>query len=104
MGLIEGITLEPAVMWGPSIIGFGSTHYRYASGHEGDTMKIGLSARKEHLVLYGVICYDLNTELLSQLGKHKQGKGCLYIKKLADVKLDVLEQMIKIAYEQKTSA
>ena len=102
--MLEKITGLKPVMWGPSIIGFGSYHYKYASGREGDFLKIGLSARKEHLVLYGVIHYDHNTGLLDKLGKYKQGKGCLYIKNLADVKLDVLEEMMKTAYNQPNPA
>ena len=97
--LIGSVTQEPPVLWGTSIIGFGAYHYKYASGHEGDTMKIGLASRKEHFVLYGVIAYDHNTELLEQLGKCKHGKGCLYLKKLADVNLDVLRQMVGYAYD-----
>ena len=102
--LIQSVTAEPPVMWGTSIVGFGSYHYKYASGHEGDTMRIGVSVRKEHLVLYGVIFYDHNTGLLGKLGKHKQGKGCLYIKKLADVDLSILEQMIKSAWNKPAPA
>ena len=102
--LLEGITGQSPLMWSTSIIGFGSYHYKYASGHEGDTMKIGLSARKEHLVLYGVIFYNHNTKLLDQLGKYKQGKGCLYIKKLADVNLGILQEMMVTAYNQPAPA
>jgi hypothetical protein len=95
--IIQEITYETPVMWGANIIGFGSYHYKSKSC-EGDYMKIGFSPRKEHLVLYGVIYYSENTELLDQLGKHKQGKGCLYIKKLSDINLDILKQMISDSY------
>ena len=104
ISLLESVTGLPPVMWGTSIIGFGSYHYKYASGHEGDTMKVGLAARKEHLVLYGVIFYDHNTGLLERLGKYKQGKGCLYIKKLSDIDLGVLEQMMRTAWNQPAPA
>ena len=97
--LLRSVTGEQPMLWGTNIIGFGSYHYKYASGHEGDTIKVGLAVRKEHLVLYGVIFYDHNTGLLERLGKHKQGKGCLYIKKLADVDLKVLEEMIRSAWK-----
>ena len=100
IALIQNITKQSPVMWGTNIIGFGSYSYKYASGREGKTMKIGFSARKEHSVLYGVIFYDYNIRLLDELGKYKQGKGCLYIKSLADIKLKILEQMIKNAYAQ----
>ncbi len=95
LALMGAVTGEPPVMWGTGIVGFGTYHYKYASGREGVTMQVGLSARKEHIALYGVIQYDENTELLDQLGVHTRGKGCLYIKKLADVKLDILEQLIR---------
>jgi len=101
VALISKVTGQPPVMWGTSIVGFGSYHYKYASGREGDSMRIGLSARKEHAVIYGVIFYDFGTKLLEKLGKYTQGKGCLYIKKLADVDLATLEQMIANAWSQK---
>jgi hypothetical protein len=93
--IMAAVTGEPAIMWGSSIVGFGSYKYKYASGHEGETMKLGFSSRKDSIVLYGVIQYEENTALLEQLGKFSRGKGCLYIKKLSDVNLDVLEQMMK---------
>jgi hypothetical protein len=99
IAMMQSVAGEEPVMWYPSILGFGSYKYKYASGHEGETMKMGLSARKEHLVLYGIIFYDRGTELLEKLGKHKHGKGCLYIKKLSDVNLEILETMIRNAWE-----
>jgi hypothetical protein len=104
VSMMQEISHETPTMWGSSIIGFGSFHYKYASGHEGTTMKMGLSSRKDYIVLYGVIFYDHNTALLEKLGKHKQGKGCLYIKKLADVRLDVLKEMMVKAYSQPAPA
>jgi hypothetical protein len=92
--LMERITGEPAVMWGPSIIGFGKYHYRYLTGHEADMCRIGFSPRKANLVLYlgGFPRYE---ELLAKLGKHKSSKACLYVNKLADVDLLVLEEIVR---------
>lgn len=91
MGRLSG---EPAAMWGPSIVGFGSYHYKYDSGREGDMCRIGFSPRKAELVLYLVDGSDGHAELLAQLGKHRTGVSCLYIKKLADVDMAVLEALI----------
>lgn len=95
--LMERVTLAPATMWGPSIIGFGSYHYRYASGHEGDTCRVGFSPRSAHLVFY-VGNFPEYAALLERLGKHKSGKGCLYVNKLADVDLAVLEEIIQRSF------
>ena len=84
---------EPA-MWGPSIVGFDSYHYRYESGREGDMPILGFAPRKAANVLYGAIGFDGAEELLATLGKHTTGKGCLYIKRLADVDLKVLETLV----------
>jgi hypothetical protein len=92
--MMERITGEPATMWGPTIIGFGSYHYRYASGHEGDMCRIGFSPRSANLVLY-VGGFPEFEELLGKLGKHKVSKCCLYINKLADVDLGVLEEIVR---------
>ena len=81
-------------MWGDSIVGFGSYHYTYASGREGDWLLTGFSPRKQNLTLYIMSGFSDFEELLSRLGKHKTGKGCLYIKKLADVDLAVLQELI----------
>ena len=81
-------------MWGPSIIGFGSYHYKYESGREGDMPLIGFSPRKAANVLYGMTGFSDSKTLLAKLGKHTTGKGCLYIKKLADVDQQVLEAMV----------
>lgn len=92
--LMADVTGEPPVMWGPSIIGFGQYHYKYESGHEGDIMVVGFSPRKQHLVLY--IGPSLNdAKLMAGLGKHKRGKGCLYINKLDDVDRKVLRRLIE---------
>jgi len=92
--LMQGASGEKPKMWGPSIIGFGSYHYRYDSGREGDAPLIGFSPRKAATVLYGVAGASDCKALLPKLGKHTTGKGCLYIKKLADVDMRVLEEMI----------
>ncbi|HEX7555562.1 MAG TPA: DUF1801 domain-containing protein [Leptolinea sp.] len=81
-------------MWGSSIIGFGFYHYVYASGREGDWFLIGVSPRKQNLTLYVMGGWDHNAGLLAKLGKHSFGKGCLYIKRLNDVNLPVLEKLI----------
>ena len=92
--MMERITGEPAKMWGPSIIGFGSYHYKYDSGHEGTMCRLGFSPRKSELVLYVLTESERQEALLARLGKHKTGKSCLYINKLADVDESVLEEMI----------
>ena len=85
-------------MWGPSIIGFGTHHYRYESGREGDICRIGFSTRKAQLVFYIGAGSGRLDSLLATLGKHSTGKGCLYIKKLSDVNRAVLEAMIVQAW------
>jgi Domain of unknown function (DU1801) len=85
----------PPKMWGPSIIGFGSYHYKYDSGREGDSLRIGFSPRKGQTVLYLPGTIPSQTDLLARLGKHKEGKGCLYIKRLSDVDATVLEEMVR---------
>ena len=95
--MMERATGEPARMWGPSIVGFGSYHYRYESGHEGDMCRVGFSPRSAHLVLY-VGGFEGFDELLGRLGKHKRSKACLYVNKLADVDPEVLESIIGGTY------
>lgn len=87
-------------MWGPTIIGFGSYHYKYASGHEGDSIIIGFSPRKAEFSLYVFSPTDESKQLLESLGKYKMGKACIYIKKLADIDLKILEKLCRstIAY------
>ncbi|AXC15508.1 hypothetical protein ACPOL_6267 [Acidisarcina polymorpha] len=98
---------EPAMwgpaMWGPSIIGFDSYHYNYESGREGDMLIVGFSPRKAANVLYGMIGFDGAEPLLAKLGRHTTGKGCLYIKKLADVDIRVLETLAEKADETTTA-
>lgn len=100
---LEDITGEPAVMWGSSIVGFGSYHYTYASGREGDSMKVGFSPRAKNLTLYIMPGFERYAALLSQLGPYKTGKSCLYIKKLADVNADVLKELMAEAYAYMTN-
>ncbi|ETZ23474.1 DUF1801 domain-containing protein [Pedobacter sp. V48] len=98
--LMEKQTGYEPNMWGTSIVGFGSYHYKYASGHEGDAPLIGFSPRSTAIVLYMARDFEDKENLLLQLGKHKTGKGCIYIKKLADVNIQVLTKMIdqSVAY------
>ncbi len=93
--LFEQITGQPGVMWGSSIIGFGQYHYRYDSGREGDFLATGFSPRKANLVLYIMPGYQDYSAILNRLGKHRLGKSCLYINKLADVDQTVLEELIR---------
>jgi hypothetical protein len=92
--LMQSATGEKPAMWGPSIIGFGSRHYKYESGREGDTPIVGFSPRKAATVLYSTIGFSGSDAFLARLGKHSTGKGCLYIKKLADVDQKVLTEMV----------
>jgi hypothetical protein len=92
--LMQKASGEKPRMWGPSIVGFGSYHYKYESGREGDMPVIAFSPRKAATVLYGLIGFGEATALLAKLGKHSTGKGCLYIKKLADVDQHTLEALI----------
>ncbi len=99
--LMQKITGNQPAMWGPSIVGFDSYHYAYESGREGDMPIVGFSPRKAANVLYGTTSFDGAEALLAKLGKHTTGKGCLYIKKLADVDMQVLEALIERAVEAK---
>ncbi len=84
----------PAKMWGSAIIGFGSYHYVYESGREGDAPLVGFSPRKTEFALYLSSMFDKREELLKQFGKHKSAKACVYVKKLEDVNIDILKKMI----------
>jgi hypothetical protein len=92
--MMKNATGEKPKMWGPSIIGFGIQHYKYESGREGDTVLVGFSPRKAATVMYGLIGSKDAEALLTKLGKHTTGKGCLYIKSLSDVDEKVLEDLI----------
>jgi len=95
--MMERLSGDPATMWGPTIIGFGSYTYTYASGHGGTACRIGFSPRKAELVLYLPGTVADQQDRLARLGKYKTGKGCLYIKKLADVDLVVVEELVVAA-------
>ncbi len=97
--MMEEITGEEAVMWGSSIVGFGSYHYKYDSGREGDMPLIGFSPRKQNMTLYIMPGFDDYENILEDLGKHKIGKSCLYVNKLADVDKDVLRRLIRRSYK-----
>jgi hypothetical protein len=90
--------LEPA-MWGPSIVGFGQYHYRYASGREGVWPAVGFSPRKQALTLYISDGYEQHAELMARLGPHTTGRSCLYIRRLSEVDMDVLRTLIKDGFE-----
>ena len=92
--LMTKATKQQPKMWGTNIVGFGSYHYRYESGREGDSCLTGFSSRKGDISIYLVASILGQEELLSKLGRHKMGKGCLYVHKLSDVDLKVLEQLI----------
>ncbi len=93
--LMGRITGEPAVMWGPTIVGFGRYHYRYDSGHEGDMPLVGFSPRKEAISLYVLAEFEGREEIRARLGRIKAGKSCIYVNRLADIDLDVLEEIIR---------
>jgi hypothetical protein len=93
-GFMSKATDAEPKMWGANIVGFGNRHLKYESGRELDWMKIGFSPRKQNITLYLNLGDDWNEDLLSKLGKHKTGKGCLYIKRLSDVDVNVLETII----------
>ena len=95
IALMSRVTGEPATMWGPSIIGFGSYHYRYASGRQGDAPLVGFSPRRSALTLYASAGDDVRADLLARLGPHKVGKGCVYLKRLSDVDEQALVELIR---------
>ncbi|WP_342527822.1 DUF1801 domain-containing protein [Chryseomicrobium sp. FSL W7-1435] len=94
----EETGLEP-ILWGPSIIGYGSYHFRYATGHEGDAPLVGFSPRKAALSLYIAPSEEEREKYLSRLGKHKSGKACIYVNKLQDIDESVLREMIRRSVE-----
>ena len=93
--IMEEITGDKPKMWGPSIVGFGTYHYKYASGHEGDWPTAAFSPRKRDLTLYLMVGFEKNADLMKQLGKHSTGKSCLYIKRLSDIHIPTLKKLIK---------
>ena len=92
--LMKQVTKEEPKMWGASIVGFGSYHYKGASGREGDWFTVGFSPRKQNLTLYLMGGFEPHTELLKKLGKYKTSVGCLYLKKLDDVDKKVLKELV----------
>jgi hypothetical protein len=99
--IMKEVTQEEPIMWGTSIIGFGSYHYRYASGREGDWFIAGFSPRKRSLTVYLSLRLEEISDLLGKLGKHRVGVGCLYINKLSDIDINVLKKIIKKTIENK---
>jgi hypothetical protein len=95
--IMEEITGEKPKMWGPSIVGFGSYHYKYASGHEGDAPITGFSPRKKDLTVYMMMGFAKRTELMEKLGRHSAAKSCLYIRRLSDIHMPTLKKLIKIS-------
>jgi len=93
--MMKRITRRNPVMWGPSIVGFGTYHYRYASGREGDWFLTGFSPRKQALTVYVMAGFKRYATLMKKLGRHSTGSSCLYLKRLDDVDLDVLEELIR---------
>ena len=100
VALMQAATGEPPTMWGPSIVGFGRYRYRYESGREGEAALVSFAARKQELVLYGVVGGAPEQALLERLGRHRVGKGCLYVRKLAEIDLAVLRQLVDRAVEE----
>lgn len=97
--LMHDVTGEDPAMWGESIVGFGEYTYRYASGREGEWMLVGFSPRKQNLTVYIMSGFKEYEDLLRRLGKHKTGKSCLYINKLDDVDIEVLEELVAKSVE-----
>lgn len=95
VGIMKRATKAKPTMWGPSIVGFGRYHYKYASGREGDWFLVGFSPRKQNLTLYVMAGFERYDALMRKLGKHKTGKSCLYIKSLDDVDLGVLTELVE---------
>lgn len=102
VALLERVTAQPARLWGPSIVGFGRYHYAYPSGREGDAPAAGFSPRAAASTIYLLDGVDQYVDLLASLGPHKVGKGCLYVKRLSDVDLGVLEEIVRRSYARLT--
>lgn len=103
LAMMQEVTGVEAKMWGDSIVGFGSYHYKYASGREADWPLVGFSPRKQNLTLYIMSGFEQYDELLQRLGKHSTGKACLYVKRLADVDPAVLRELVKLSVEHMVS-
>jgi hypothetical protein len=98
--LMEKLSGSKPKMWGDSTVGFGDYHYKYASGREGDWFQVGFSPRKQNLTIYIMAYLEHLSDLLEGLGKYKHGKGCLYINKLEDIDMNVLENLISISIKR----
>ncbi len=99
LDMMRKVTGAEPKMWGDSIVGFGKYQYQYASGRKGDWFWVGFSPRKQDLTVYLTYGFEQHTDLMKQLGRHKTGKACLYIRKLADVDLAALEELIRRSAE-----
>lgn len=97
--IMKNVTGAEPQMWGPSIVGFGSYHYKYDSGREGDWFLTGFAPRKQALTLYIMAGFSRYAALMKKLGKHKKGKSCLYVQKLADLDLAILRELIEQSVE-----
>ncbi|CAC9975032.1 DUF1801 domain-containing protein [Flavobacterium sp. WLB] len=98
--IMKAITGFEPKMWGPSIIGFGTYHYKYATGHEGDAPLAAFSPRKAATTVYFYLPEEKREELFSNLGKYKVSKACIYIKKLADIDVEILKKIISLSIEE----
>lgn len=103
LDLMRTATGAEPKMWGDAIVGFGLQHYRYESGREGDWFLVGFSPRKQNLTLYLSYGFEAHSDLLTKLGKHKLGKACLYINRLADVDVPVLNELITRTVSQRAA-
>ncbi|MDY6931628.1 MAG: DUF1801 domain-containing protein [Halobacteriota archaeon] len=99
LDLMKEVTGEEPIMWGDSIVGFGSYHYKYKSGREGDWLSTGFSPRKRYLTIYIMSGFERYDELMNKLGKYKTGKSCLYINKIEDIDQSVLKELIRESIE-----
>lgn len=97
--IMKRVTGKEPAMWGASIVGFGSYHYRYESGRQGDWFLTGFSPRKQNLTLYMMAGFDRYASLMAGLGKHATGKSCLHVKRLSDIDLGVLEELVSASVE-----
>ncbi len=104
LDLMRKVTGEEANMWGESIVGFGNYHYKYKSGQEGDWFLVGFSPRKQNMSVYLTHGFEGQGELLDKIGKHKLGKGCLYINKVEDIDIGILEKLVAASYDYKPNA
>ena len=99
--IMQHVTGEEPKMWGTSIVGFGSYHYKYESGHEGDACLVGFASRKSDISIYIMSVFEGRERLLAELGKHKTAKACLYIKRLSDIQIPVLEKLVAESFAEK---